>query len=208
MSVLLGVPVDAAYHLVYALTSALMPLLGGFAAVAAVIAVTVAVRLLVLPLTFRALRGQAAQARLAPEIQRLRERHGRQPERFQQELTALYRREGTRMLAGFGPLIVQWPVFSVLYLLFRSPSVAGGPNRLLSGDLLGVPLGGHWRSGGPLLSPHSAVFAGALVLLALACWLLVRLAKRMAAPGPGTAGGSGTADGSAPAAALLRVLPY
>ena len=68
MSTLFGVPVDAAYHLVLALTNVLTPVLGGLAAVAGIIVVTMAVRLLVSPLTFRALRGQAAQARLAPEV--------------------------------------------------------------------------------------------------------------------------------------------
>ena len=75
------------------------------------------------------------------------------------------------MFAGFAPLLVQWPVFSVLYLLFRSPTVAGGPNRLLSRDLLGVPLGSHWLSGAGILSAHGVVFLGVLAVLAAACWL-------------------------------------
>src|SRR6516165_5767336 len=148
MLAVLGVPVDAAYHLVFALTTILTPVLGGLAAAAGIIVFTAAIRLLVMPLSFRALRGQAAQARLAPQIQKLRQRYSRKPERLQRELTALYRREGTSVFAGFAPLLAQWPVFSVLYLLFRSPNVAGGPNRLLSGDLFGVPLGDHWLSGG------------------------------------------------------------
>ena len=181
MSALLGVPVDAAYHVVYALARALTPLLGGFAAVAGIILFTVAVRLAVTPLTFRALRGQAAQARLAPHVQRLRERYGKQPERLQRELTALYRREGTSVFAGFGPLLAQWPVFSVVYLLFRSTTIAGGPNRLLTGDLFGVPLGAHWLSGPGLLSEQGAVFVLVLALLAAACWLATRVARRMTA---------------------------
>ena len=94
MSTLFGVPVDAAYHLVFALTSVLTPVLGPVAAVAGIIVITIAVRLLVSPLTFRALRGQAAQTRLAPEIQRLRQRYGKQPDRLQRELTALYQQRG------------------------------------------------------------------------------------------------------------------
>ena len=178
MSTLFGVPVDAVYHLVFALTNVLTPVLGGLAAVAGIILVTMAVRLLVSPLTFRALRGQAAQARLAPEIQRLRQRHAKQPDRLQRELTALYQREGTSMFAGFAPLLVQWPVFSVLYLLFRSPTVAGGPNRLLSRDLLGVPLGSHWLSGAGILSVHGVVFLSVLAVLAAACWFVARVARR------------------------------
>jgi len=187
MSSLFGVPVDAIYHLVFALTTALTPVLGGLAAVAGIIVVTMAVRLLVSPLTFRALRGQAAQSRLAPEVQRLRQRYAKQPDRFQRELTALYQREGTTVFAGFAPLLVQWPVFSVLYLLFRSPTVAGGPNRLLSRDLLGVPLGSHWLSGAGILSLHGGVFLGVLALLAAACWFVARVARR-ALPQPALAG--------------------
>jgi YidC/Oxa1 family membrane protein insertase len=228
MSTLFGVPVDAVYHLVFALTNVLTPVLGGLAAVAGIILVTMAVRLLVSPLTFRALRGQAAQARLAPEIQRLRQRHAKQPDRLQRELTALYQREGTSMFAGFAPLLVQWPVFSVLYLLFRSPTVAGGPNRLLSRDLLGVPLGSHWLSGAGILSVHGVVFLSVLAVLAAACWFVARVARRAlpqpAAAGPASAGqasagrasaGPGSA-GPAPAAvpgaqaltAFGKVAPY
>jgi YidC/Oxa1 family membrane protein insertase len=187
MSSLFGVPEDAVYHLVFALTTVLTPVLGGLAAVAGIVVITMAVRLLVSPLTFRALRGQAAQSRLAPQVQRLRQRHAKQPERLQRELTALYQREGTSMFAGFAPLLVQWPVFSVLYLLFRSPTVAGGPNRLLSRDLLGVPLGSHWLSGAGVLSLHGGVFLGVLALLALACWFVARVARR-ALPQPALSG--------------------
>ncbi len=190
MSALFGVPVDAAYHLVYALTTVLTPVLGGLAAVAGIVVFTAAVRLLVTPLSFRAMRGQAALARLAPQVEALRKRFARQPERLQRELSALYKREGTSVFGGFAPMLAQWPVFSVLYLLFRSPDVAGGPNRLLSRDMFGVPLGGHWLTHAGALSPHAAVFLGVFAVLAAICWLSARV---------GTGGTLGL---------LGRVLPY
>src|SRR5262249_61472499 len=115
-------------------------------------------RLLIMPLSFRGLRGQAAQARLAPQVQKLRQRYGRQPERLQRELTALYRREGISVFAGFAPLLAQWPVFSVLYLLFRSPNVAGGPHKLLSPDPFGVSPRGHLLARLSAPSPLAALF--------------------------------------------------
>lgn len=187
MSALFGVPEDAAYHLVLALTSVLTPVLGGLAAVAGVVLLTMAVRLLVMPLSFRALRGQAAQARLAPQLQSLRKRYGRQPERLQRELTALYTREGTSAFAGIWPMLVQWPLFSVLYLLFRAATVAGGPNVLLSRDFLGDPLGSHWLSAAGAFSTHGAVFLGVFAVLAAVCWFSARLARRMTAASPATA---------------------
>jgi YidC/Oxa1 family membrane protein insertase len=209
MSTLFGVPVDAAYHIVFALTNVLTPVLGGLAAVVGIVVCTAAVRLAVTPLTFRALRGQAAQARLAPQVQRLRQRHAKQPDRLQRELTALYQREGTSMFAGFAPLLAQWPVFTVLYLLFRSPTVGGAPNRLLSRDLLGVPLGSHWLAGAGALSGHGVVFLGVLVVLAAACWLAARSARRLlpqtapASPAPG-----GSASTAQALTAVSKVLPY
>jgi YidC/Oxa1 family membrane protein insertase len=209
MLALLGVPVDAAYHLVFALTNILTPVLGGLAAVAGIVVFTAAIRLLVMPLSFRALRGQAAQARLAPQVQKLQQRYGRKPERLQRELTALYQREGTSVFAGFGPLLAQLPVFSVLYLLFRSPSVAGGPNRLLSRDLFGVPLGNHWLTGFSAISGQDAVFLGVFAILAVICWLSVRMARRMSATvSPMAAGSSGVPAASGALGLLGKVLPY
>jgi YidC/Oxa1 family membrane protein insertase len=205
MSSLFGVPVDAAYHLVSGLTGVLTPVLGGLAAVAAIIAFTMAVRLLLMPLSLRALRGQAAQARLAPQLLALRQRHGQQPERLQREMAALYKREGTSVFAGFAPLLLQWPFLSVMYLLFRSPTVGGTANTLLTHDLLGVPLGAHWLSGAGPVSAQGAVFLGLFVLLAGLCWLSARLGRLMTAqvtgtsPAPGAAGRPGL---------LVRALPY
>jgi YidC/Oxa1 family membrane protein insertase len=190
----LGVPVDAAYHLVSGLTAVLTPVLGGLAAVAAIIAFTMAVRLLLMPFSLRALRGQAVQARLAPQLLALRQRYGKQPERLQREMSALYKREGTSMFAGFAPLLLQWPFLSVMYLLFRSPTVGGTPNTLLTRDMFGVTLGTHWLSGAGPIGPAStqgAVFLGLFALLAGLCWLSARGAT-------GT-GGSGL---------LVKALPY
>jgi YidC/Oxa1 family membrane protein insertase len=198
MTSILGVPVDAAYHLVSAFSSFLTPALGGAAAVAAIVLFTVAVRLILMPLSLRGLRGQAAQARLAPQLQALRKKYAKQPERLQREMTALYKREGTSMFAGLTPLLLQWPLLSVMYLLFRSAQIGGKPNMLLTRGLFGVPLGSHWLSGAGLVSLHGLVFLGVFALLAGLCWLSARLARLMAAQ-PASPGG---------ASVLIRILPY
>ena len=181
MTSILGVPVDAAYHLVSGFTSFLTPALGGVAAVAAIVLFTVAVRLILMPLSLRGLRGQAAAARLAPQLQALRKRYAKQPERLQREMAALYKREGTSMFAGLTPFLLQWPLVSVVYLLFRSAQVGGKPNMLLTRDLFGVPLGSHWLAGAGPVSLHGLVFLGVFALLAGLCWLSVRLGQLMTA---------------------------
>jgi YidC/Oxa1 family membrane protein insertase len=185
--------VSVAYHVVTDLVHFLAPLGGGLAAVAAIIAFTVAIRLLLLPLSYYALRGQAGQARLQPELAELRRRHGHEPERLQREIGALYQRESGTLLIGCLPLLVQLPFFSIMYRLFLSPTVAGQPNQLLAHLVAGVPLSAHvfslsWLDHGSvgsalgvtgLFSVHGLVFAGLIALLALVGWASVRLAKRM-----------------------------
>jgi YidC/Oxa1 family membrane protein insertase len=203
MFTLLGVAVGAAYHVVSAFAQVLAPLPGGLAAAAAIVVFTLAVRLLLLPLSYYAIRGQASQARLAPQVQALRKRHAGHPERLQRELAALYQREGTGVFAGFLPLLLQLPFLSVVYALFRSGTIGGRPNGLLSHDLLGAPLGSHWLSGPGPLSAQGAVFLGLFALLAVAAWLAARVARKIAAqqvpPQPAPAGAAGW---------LARALPY
>ncbi len=233
MPVFLGVPVAAAYHVVSAFASILTPLPGGLAAAAAIVLVTIAVRLLLMPLSYRGMRGMDAQARVAPKVQALQRKHAGHPDRLQRELTALYQAEGTSMFAGCLPLLAQWPVLSVMTLLFRSPKVGGTANSLLTHDLFGAPLGSHWLGGAGPLSAQGAVFAGLFLLLAGIGWLSARMAPRLATPGiagpgiagPGLAGPGATPTGQrakAPAgrvsppagqagqlpAALTRLMPY
>jgi YidC/Oxa1 family membrane protein insertase len=208
MSSFLGVPVDAAYHVVSGLTGILTPVLGGLAAVAAIVAFTMAVRLLLMPLSLRALRGQAVQARLAPQLVALRQRYGKQPERLQREMAALYKREGTSMFAGFAPLLLQWPFLSVMYLLFRSPTVGGTANTLLTRDLLGVPLGAHWLSGAGAASAQGAVFLGVFVLLAALCWLSARFGTLMTARATGAQPAQPAPAGAGSPGLLVKLLPY
>ena len=208
MSGFFDVPVDAAYHVVTLLASSLTPLLGGLAAAAAIVGITMAVRLLLLPLSYRAMRGMAAQARVAPQAQALRKRHAGQPDRLQRELAALYRAEGTSMFAGCLPLLLQWPIFSVLSLLFRSRQIGGAPNTLLAHRLFGAPLASYWLGGAGPFSVQGAVFAGVFGLLAAVGWLSARMTRRAIGPAvPGTVA-DGTPGTVAVPAALTRVLPY
>lgn len=200
MSIFLGVPVQAAYHVVFALAGVLAPLLGSLAAAAAIVLFTAGVRLLLVPVSYRAMKGMDAQARIAPQVQELRKRHAGQPDALQRALAALYRAEGTSVWAGCLPILVQWPFFSVMYLVFRSPVIDGARNALLASNLFGAPLGSHWLSAGGPLSAHGTVFAGLFLLLAVIGWLSARVGRRTATPGTAATGGA--------QAALVRFVPY
>ena len=209
MYVLFAIPVDLAYHLVCWLAAILAPLPGGLAAAVAIVAFTVAVRLVLLPLSYYALRGERARAQLQPRVQELRRRYTRQPERLQRELPALYRAEGTSMFAGCLPLLLQIPAFSLMYRLFVSHSVAGGPNVLLAHSLLATPLGSQWLTGAGPFSAHGAVFAVLFALLAVVSVLAVRAVRQAAPKGavPGEQAGQIPAANRA-VGLLTRLMPF
>jgi YidC/Oxa1 family membrane protein insertase len=213
MSSLFGVPVDAAYHLVSALAAVFAPLPGGLAAAAAIIVFTMAVRLLVLPLSYYAVRGENARARLAPRVQELQRKHAHQPQRLQRELSALYQAEGSGMFAGCLPALLQIPFFSVVYRLFLSRTVGGRSNTLLSHNLLSAPLGSHWLGGPGPFSAQGAVFVILFVLLGVVALFSLRAAQANAQSGGAAQLGEAVQSGGAArseklVATLGRFMPF
>jgi YidC/Oxa1 family membrane protein insertase len=203
MSSFLAGPIDVAYHIVYWLAHVFAPLPGGLATAAAIVAFTVGVRLLLSPLSFLGMRGQARIAAVQPRAQELRAKYARQPDRLQAELGTLYAREAGGMLAGCLPLLLQLPFFSVMYRLFLSGSVSGKPNGLLNAHLFGAPLGSHWLTGAGPLSAHGLVFLGLFALLAVAAVVSVRIAKATTQAAP-----TGTAPNAGAIGAITKILPF
>jgi YidC/Oxa1 family membrane protein insertase len=173
MPAFLEAPVAGAYHLISSLVTTLEPLAGAYAAVIAIVLCTLAVRVLLLPLSVRAHRGLRARAALMPQLKVITERHKNNPERLQREIAKLQSESGTTLFAGFLPTLAQLPFFWLMYTLFSRAMVAGESNQLISGSLLGAPLGQHW----PILTGTPA-FLTLAVLLAVVAWFSVRLQLR------------------------------
>lgn len=169
----LEAPVAGAYHLLTSLVTTLQPLTGAYAAVIAIVLCTLVVRLCLVPLSLRAHRGLKARAAMMPQLKQLTERHRGDPERLQREVAKLQTESGTSLFAGFLPTLAQLPVFWLMYTLFSRAVVAGESNHLISGSLLGAPLGTHW----PIISGTPA-FLVLAVLLAVVAWFSARLARR------------------------------
>jgi YidC/Oxa1 family membrane protein insertase len=157
-----------------------VPFAGTAAAALAIVVFTVLVRLLISPLTYQQVRGQRRQAALAPDIAKLREKHGDDPMKLATETLALQRAAGISPFAAFLPGLIQAPFFIVMYhVALNAPD----------GSLLGVPLAAHLAAGLP-------IFAVLLVLAgALAWWSSRRMTAAMTTPVAGPMG-------------LMRYLPY
>jgi YidC/Oxa1 family membrane protein insertase len=165
----LDAPVSGAYQLVSWIAGGLEPVGGPYAAALAIVACTLAVRLLLLPLSLRAVRGEKSRAVLMPQIQEITKRHAKNPERAKQEISKLQADSGTTMLAGCLPMFAQLPFFWVLYSLFSRAVVGGEPNELLAGTLFGAPIGVHW----PVFATTPA-YVGLAVLLAVVAFFSAR----------------------------------
>jgi YidC/Oxa1 family membrane protein insertase len=206
----LSAPMGAAYHVVFAIAQFLAPLPAGLPTVAAIVAFTLAVRLLLFPLSYHAFRGQRAMSELGVKAQELRARYASQPDSLRRELSELYRRESSGLLAGCLPVLLQLPFFSVMYRLFLSKTVAGHPNGLLASQLFGTPLSSHWLTGAGVASMQGMLFLGLFALLAAVAFMTARAGRAVIpATTPATSAAAASGSGqSAATGALGRLLPY
>src|SRR5690625_3486449 len=81
----------------------------------AILILTVLIKLIFFPLANKSYRSMAKLRKLQPEMMKLRERFGDDKQRMNQEMMALYRKEGANPVAGCLPIVIQIPVFFALY---------------------------------------------------------------------------------------------
>jgi YidC/Oxa1 family membrane protein insertase len=86
----------------------------------AIIAMTVIVRLALLPLTLKQFKSMQAMVRLQPEIKKLQEKYRNDKERLNQEMMRFYRENKVNPFASCLPLVAQLPVFLALFYMLRT----------------------------------------------------------------------------------------
>lgn len=201
VSVLLHVGAD----LLTTLTAVLSPVAGGTAAALAVVALTLGVRIVLVPLSVLQVRAERDRRRLAPQLAALRRRYGSDTRRLQEAVQRLYTSERVSPLAGCLPVLAQAPVLSLVYALFTHASIAGAANALLDATLVGIPLG-HTL----LAVVTSPLWGHAWVVLVLLAVLAVAIeASRRAAAhwNPVEAPAAGQ-PGAGATAVLVRWVPF
>jgi YidC/Oxa1 family membrane protein insertase len=92
--------------------------------IAAIAALTVLIRLLILPLTLSQQRSAQKMQELQPEIEKLRDKYGDDQEKLTQEQMKLWRGAGVNPAGGCLPLLIQLPIMIALYraIIFIVPS--------------------------------------------------------------------------------------
>lgn len=92
----------------------------------AIIAFTVIVKTLLLPLTVQATRSSKAMQELQPKIKELQKKHGKDRQRLTQETMALYQQYHINPMAGCLPMLLQIPIFLGVYNAILHLSQQGG----------------------------------------------------------------------------------
>ncbi len=90
-----------------------------------IVAFTIIVKTLMLPLTVKALQSSKAMQELQPKIKELQKKHGNDRQRISQETMALYQQYRVNPMAGCLPMLIQIPIFLGLYNAIMNLSTSG-----------------------------------------------------------------------------------
>jgi YidC/Oxa1 family membrane protein insertase len=100
-----------------------------------IVAITVCTRAILIPLTYKQLKGMRALQALQPQMKEIQEKYKNDKQRMQQEMMRFYKENKVNPFASCIPLIAQLPVFITLFYTLRHEL----PDDICSG--LGLPNG-------------------------------------------------------------------
>jgi YidC/Oxa1 family membrane protein insertase len=135
-----------------------------------IIALTVTVRAILIPLTYKQLKGMRALQALQPQIKEIQAKYKNDKQRMQQEMMRFYKENKVNPLASCIPLVAQLPVFITLFYTLRHE---------LPPDM-GCPAAGHCASyGGEFLFIHdlTAKATGAELIALIVLYVGTQLAS-------------------------------
>jgi YidC/Oxa1 family membrane protein insertase len=92
-------------------------LIGSYAG--AIVLLTLAVMVLLTPLTLKGTRSMIRMQEMQPELKKLQEKYKDDREKLNEEMMAFYKDNGINPVAGCLPTLIQIPVFIVLYQVIR-----------------------------------------------------------------------------------------
>jgi len=124
----------------------------------AIVLLTLIIRLLISPLTYKSYLSGAKMKALRPEIAALKNKFGEDRQAMSMEQMKLFREAGVNPLGGCIPALLQIPIFFALFSFFNSEPALRGAEFLWSSDLAAyddpIKFGFHI----PLLGNHLSLF--------------------------------------------------
>jgi YidC/Oxa1 family membrane protein insertase len=125
----------------------------GFTWAWSIVALTVMVRMLLVPLTVRQIHSMQNLQRFAPQMKEIQKKYKNDKQRQNEELMKFYRENNINPAASCLPMLLQFPVFIALYYVLRNFANHPPPGSL------------SWLHFVPDISAHTTSFWGGYVLL-------------------------------------------
>jgi YidC/Oxa1 family membrane protein insertase len=181
---------DALYVVLKSFQHLTEPVLGGQSYWFSIVMLTIAVRIVLIPLTVKQVRSTRVMQELQPELKKLQAKYKNDKPKLQEELMKLYRERGFNPLAGCWPLAAQLPFFWALYRVIYSHRIDGQPNILIGKTFFGVPLDDRWSAlagwGEKLTSVAGITILGLIIAMAITTYISQRqlMAKQSAEVNP------------------------
>lgn len=146
-----------------------------------IIFMTIVIRLLISPLTYKSYVSQAKMKVLKPELDELKAKFKDDQQRFSMEQMKLFRTAGVSPLGGCVPMVLQIPIFFSLYFLFQSAIEVRHKSFLWVPDLSTYDSIAHLPFSIPLYGDHVSL----LTLLMTATSLIMAVYNKNMTMSPG-----------------------
>jgi YidC/Oxa1 family membrane protein insertase len=128
---------------------------------------TLFIRLLISPLTYKSYLSGAKMKALRPEIAALKAKHGTDQQAMSMEQMKLFREAGVNPLGGCIPALLQIPIFFALYSFFNASVDLRGADFLWAQDLSAYDAVINFGFKIPLLGSHLSMFTLTAVITSL-----------------------------------------
>lgn len=128
---------------------------------------TLVIRLLISPLTYKSYLSGAKMKALRPEIATLKEKYGKDQQAMSMEQMKLFREAGVNPLGGCIPALFQIPIFFALYSFFNASVDLRGADFLWANDLSAFDAPIKFGFNIPLLGNHLSLFTITAVITSL-----------------------------------------
>jgi YidC/Oxa1 family membrane protein insertase len=181
---------DALYVVLKTFQHLTEPVLGSQSFWFSIVLLTIAVRIVLIPLTVKQVRSTRVMQEIQPELKKLQAKYKNDKQKLQEELMKLYRERGFNPMAGCWPLAAQLPFFWALYRVIYSHEIDGQPNILLGKSFFSVPLDDRWSAlhgwGDKLTSVAGITILGLIIAMAITTYISQKqlMAKQTAEVNP------------------------
>jgi YidC/Oxa1 family membrane protein insertase len=138
----------------------------------AIIALTVAMRTLLIPLTYKQLKGMRALQALQPQIKEIQAKYKNDKQRMQQEMMRFYQENKVNPFASCIPLLAQLPVFITLFYVLQKDlrlDICGQTAKTCS------EIPGNWGEGFLFIPDLTAKAEGGVLIALLVIYVTTQL---------------------------------